>query len=252
MAAVAFARRALVPDRVRGLIETVDYRQALSEADKDAIYRLRYEAYLAEKAILPNFSRRLSDKFDDLDNTWIFGVFIDGQLASTLRLTVAAASHPASPSAETFADVLGPEIASGKVIVDPTRFVVGREFSRRYPELRYATTRLAWMACAYFEADLLLAAVRTEHQAFYKRVFGHELISPARQFPMLAKPISLMVCDYAGQRDTVDRRQPFLSSTFFERRMLFERLQEMAAPAIIDRDLPAAPAQHLPVAVAAA
>jgi hypothetical protein len=223
MDAVAYVRPAQsFAERVRALIEAVDYRQAITDEDKEAVYRLRYEGYLAENAITPNFGRRLSDKFDDLDNTWIFGVFIDGALASTIRLTVASASHAASPALETFPDVLNREIAADKIIVDPTRFVIGKNFSRRYPDLRYATTRLAWMACEYFSADLLLAAVRTEHQAFYRRVFGHRLISPARPFPMLAKPISLMVCDFERQRLAVDAKYPFFRSTFFERRMAFE------------------------------
>jgi hypothetical protein len=222
MGAVAYVRSAeSFAVRVRSLIEAVDYRQAVTDEDKEAVYRLRYQGYLAEKAISPNFGHRLSDKFDDLDNTWIFGVFVDGVLASTLRLTIASASHPTSPAVETFPEVLHPEIAADRIVVDPTRFVVDRNFSRLYPDLRYATTRLAWMACEYFSADLLLAAVRTEHQAFYRRVFGHRLISPARPFPMLAKPISLMVCDFPRQRAAIDAKYPFFRSTFFERRMAF-------------------------------
>jgi N-acyl-L-homoserine lactone synthetase len=223
MGAVAYARTARdFTERIRVLVDSVDYRQAINDEEREAVYRLRYHGYLAEKAIAPNFGRRLSDKYDDLDNTWIFGVFIAGELASTIRLTIASAAHPASPALETFPDVLDAEIAADRIIVDPTRFVVDRRFSRLYPDLRYATTRLAWMACLHFSADLLLAAVRTEHQAFYNRVFGHRLISPARPFPMLSKPISLMACDFAQQRTAIDERYPFFRSTYFERRMLFE------------------------------
>ena len=61
--------------------------------------------------------------------------------------------------------------------------------------------------------------------ALYRRVFGHKLVCEARHYPLLAKPISLMMLDYFAERDRVNRRQPFFRTTFFERRMLFERLQ---------------------------
>jgi hypothetical protein len=101
--------------------------------------------------------------------------------------------------------------------------VADRALSRRYPELCYATTRLAWLASEHFHANLLLATVRAEHQAFYRRVFGHRLICDPRHYPSLAKPISLMAVDYAMARERVPQRYPFFRSTFFERRMLFGR-----------------------------
>src|SRR2546423_15561355 len=93
--AVKFVRAAQnFAERSRAVIETVDYRQAVTDVDREAIYRLRYDCYLWEKAIAPAFGRRFSDKFDDLDNSWIYGVFVDGQLASSIRITVATADYP--------------------------------------------------------------------------------------------------------------------------------------------------------------
>jgi hypothetical protein len=122
-----------------------------------------------------------------------------------------------------FPDLLAPETAAGKTIVDPTRFVTDRASSRAHPQLPYVTVRLAWLAAEFFNADLLLATVRREHQAFYQRVFGHRPVCEARPYPSLTKPISLMTCDYPARRDQVPRRYPFFRSAFFERRMLFER-----------------------------
>ena len=78
VAALAFSTPSF-SERVSNLLERVDYRLVLSDADKDAIFRLRYEAYLREGALAPNFAQRLSDRFDELDNTWTFGVFLDGR-----------------------------------------------------------------------------------------------------------------------------------------------------------------------------
>jgi hypothetical protein len=215
-------------DRVLELLERVDYRRADTSEEKEAIFRLRHAAYLREGAIPPNPSGRFSDALDDTANTWIFGLYIEGELASSIRLHVGTRQFPDLPALNVFSDLLSPEIAAGKTIVDPTRFVTDQAASRRYPELCYATTRLAWLASEFFSANLLLATVRAEHQAFYQRVFGHRLICEPRHYPSLTKPISLMALDYALARERVVQRRPFFRSTVFERRMLFARAPALA------------------------
>ncbi len=84
------------------------------------------------------------------------------------------------------------------------------------------TLRLAYLACEYFHADLGLASVRAEHQAFYRRFYMHA-ISPIRDYPGLIKPIGLLAIDFPNMREKVFVRYPFLRSTYFERRKLFER-----------------------------
>ena len=76
-----------------------------------------------------------------------------------------------------------------EIIIDPARFVADPDKAKRFPELPYVTLRLAYMACEYFKADLGLAIVRPEHQAFYRRVFLHETIAEPRLFPGLIKPV---------------------------------------------------------------
>jgi N-acyl-L-homoserine lactone synthetase len=222
MSLVAYARTApTFNERVLNLLDKVDYRQAITDEEKDAVYRLRYRAYLREGAIPANYSQRLSDRFDDLDNAWTFGVFIDGRLCSSIRLNVSSASYPDLPATNVFADLLRADLEQGKTIIDPTRFVVDYEMAKDFPELPYVTTRIGWMAGEFFSADAILATVRVEHQAFYRRTFGHELLADAREYPTLIKPLSLMRLDYFGQKDRVHHRYPFFRSTAFERRQLF-------------------------------
>jgi N-acyl-L-homoserine lactone synthetase len=208
-------------DRVAELLERVDYGLAETAEDRDAIFRLRYRAYSREGAIAPNDSGVYSDSFDDTDNAWVFGIHIDGELVASIRLHVATGTSSALPALPVFPDVIGPAIEAGKVVVDPTRFVIDHTASRRFPALCYVTTRLAWLACEYFNADLLLATVRDEHQAFYRRVFGHRPMSEPRHYPSLTKPICMMALDYASERNSVLQRHPFFRSSQFERRMLF-------------------------------
>jgi len=203
------------------LLNRVDYRRIETAEEKDEVFRLRYQAYMREGAIEPSPSQKFSDSLDNCPNVSIFGVYLDGRLASSIRLHVASPACGELPALNVFADILGPRLAAGQTIIDPTRFVADRELSRRYPELCYVTTRLAWLASEYFETDWLLATVRLEHQAFYRRTFGHQPICPPRHYPSLTKPISLMALEYGAARAAVPRRYPFFHSTHFERRMLF-------------------------------
>ncbi len=233
MVALTFVPETAIPtpslsDRVLSLMERVDFRRADSAEDREAIFRLRYAAYLREGAIPANPSERFADSLDDSINAWIFGVYVDGELASSIRLHVATRQHPELPALNVFSDILLPDIEHGKVVIDPTRFVADRAASRRFPELCYVTTRLAWLACEFFDASLLLATVRAEHQAFYRRVFGHRLICEPRHYPSLTKPISLMALDFAMARERVVQRHPFFRSTYFERRMLFAKPVQQA------------------------
>jgi hypothetical protein len=223
MSAVALNPALSFSDRAQVLLERLDYRRANTPEEREPIYRLRYEAYLREGAISPQFVKRFADDYDEAPNCWIYGVHLDGRLVSSFRLHVA--SHPTEtlPGTRVFSDVLLPELSAGKVIIDPTRFVTDHVAARTHPELAYLTVRLGWLAGESFNADLILATVRAEHQAFYKRVFGHQPMCPPREYPSLQKPISLMTLDYRNMKERVHQRYPFMRSTFFERRMLFER-----------------------------
>jgi hypothetical protein len=210
-------------NRVSDLLNSIDCRLIDTDEERDAIARFRYQAYMREGAIGAHFSETFSDAYDDSNNAWIFGFYIDDELASSIRIHVASQYCPESPSAEVFYDLLEPEIRAGKTIVDPTRFVTQPRLSRLYPGLPHVTLRLAWMAAEHFSAEHFIVAVRAEHQAFYKRTFGHRSICGPRPYSLLSMPITLMTVRKAEVADQVYRRYPFYRSTFFERRMLFDR-----------------------------
>lgn len=222
MSAPALLEAVPFADRIAQFLERVDYRLAESAEDRDAIYRLRYDAYVREGTIQPNLNRRVIDAYDSLPNAWTFGVHVDGKLASSVRIHVSSPEYPDMPAAHVFPEFLGPEIKAGKIIVDPTRFVADAN-AGQYLELPYATLRLPHMASEYFRSDYVLATVRAEHQSFYRRVFGARAICPPRPYPSLNKPISLMLTDRALASERNVARYPFLRSTQFEKRMLFER-----------------------------
>ena len=208
-------------DTMAKLLDRIDFRLANSDEERKAIFRLRYQAYLRDGMISPDPSEAFSDAYDEIGNVYLLGAYIDGDLASSIRLHVASSKHPEFPSFEAFADILQPELDAGKVIIDATRFAADEKYSRLYRGLPYATLRLCMLAARNFGADLLLAAVGAEQRLFYERSLDYRLMSDARPYPLLAKPISLMSLHYQTAADRLNRRYGFFRSTLSERRTLF-------------------------------
>lgn len=216
-------------DQGRELLDRVEYRLMETEAEKEIVYRLRYRAYLHEGAIEARADQRLTDRFDDAPNSYIFGIHVDGALASSIRISVATAEQPLTPAVDAFGDLLLPELAQGKVIVDPNRFVADPANRSKIPELPYLTVRLGYVACGHFDADIGTATVRSEHRAFYRRVFLQQSRCEPRPYPTLLKPLCLMAADYEAVRERIFARYPYFRSTFAERQALFARKRDIAS-----------------------
>ena len=213
--------------RGAGLFDRVDYRLIETPEERDAVYLMRYRAYLHGGLISPTESQRIIDTYDESRNAWLFGIYIDGELCSALRLHVLTSDCRMSYSTELFGDVLDSRLDRGEVFVDPARFAADPEKSQRYQELPYLTLRLAYLACDYFSADTGLAMVRTDHHAFYRRVFLHETLTEPRAFPgWHSRKVILMASDFRALREKVMARFPIMRSSAFERRMLFERASQ--------------------------
>ena len=208
-------------DSVRMLLGKVEARRAINPVEKEAIYRLRYRAYSRERVLPPGSPEIFKDRFDDDENGATFGLYIDGKLASSIRIHMVSFQTPTCPAMTVFRDYIRPLIERGFTVVDPTRFVVDAEFARLFPKLPYATVRICWMASDRFHADYALATVRTEHQSFYRRLFGHREICPGRAYPSLSKPISLMLLDFRKERDAILNRYPFFDHDKLESQQIF-------------------------------
>jgi N-acyl amino acid synthase FeeM len=216
--------------RGAGLLDRVDYQLVETPEERDAVYAMRYRAYLHGGLIAPSESLRVSDSYDDAPNAWIFGIYVDGELCGSLRVHVLTSEWRMSYATELFGDVLHPRLDRGEVFVDPARFVADPEKSQRFQELPYLTVRLGYLACDYFKADTGLSLVRAEHQAFYRRVFLSETIAEPRAFPNVSKKVALMASDFRNVREKILTRFPIMRSSAFERRMLFDRTAQRAMP----------------------
>lgn len=203
------------------LLDRVHYRRVAADAIEDPVYRLRYEAYRREEFIPINSQQVTRDEFDALPNCYCFGVFIDEVLVSSLRFHVVTPQMPHSPCLSVWPEVLEPLLAQGMSFIDPGRFTADFEASLAYPALPYLTLRIAAMACEYFPVRFCMSAVRPEHTAFYRRIFGAVPLGDERRYAHLAFPMQLYAAEVPSIRDRVADRYPFFMSTPEERASLF-------------------------------
>ena len=207
--------------KVEALLERTEYRRCDKGEDLEDIYRLRYKAYRSNDMVPDRLDSMIHDELDETPNVYRFGIYIDQQLMSTLRIHHASAAMPWSTSTKAFGDVVYPMLEAGNTFVCPSRFASDPEFTRVYPHLAYVTTRLASMACYHFSARFGLSTVREYHAGFYRRIYYSERISEPRSYPGVYNRVVLYRTDAHLNRARFFSRFPFFRSTPMEQRLLF-------------------------------
>jgi hypothetical protein len=181
--------------------------------------------------LTPGTPEYFTDRYDQSPNAKTFGLYVEGELAASIRIHVASRCVPIAPAMNVYPDYIQPLLDSDKIVIDPTRHVVDAAAARLFPKLPYATIRLAWIACEHYGADYVLATIPQSHQAFYRRIFGRVIASDPRTYPGIAKPVVMLASDYRQTRGDVHSRYPYLISTDGEREAIFGRREASDAGA---------------------
>ena len=215
-------------ERAQHLLDRIVYRLITDERDRDAIFELRYHAYLRDGGIGPDPSERFSDAWDEMPNTRLIGLFLRDQLLASVRVHTSTIGQCDIPAAAVFGDVLEPFFAQGLRLTDATRFVVDTRHTAFAPEMPFLLSRAVTMAAEYCGAYGFLATVRKEHALVYKRASGHRALCEPRTYPLLKKPIVCMLAETASLPDNFYARHPFAVSTVEEREALFGTARSVA------------------------
>jgi hypothetical protein len=209
-------------DRVFDVLDRVEHRVAKSSVEREAVYRLRYEAYRRRGLLKSRIDERLYDEsYDESANARITTTFIDGELAGTVRVNVSAADDGSLPCFRVFSDVVGPRARAGKVLVEFTRFAASLELSKIYSELAYVVVRPGYMALTHFDADFGVTSPRDEFAGFHRRVFRFEPWCEPRDYPGLTVKCPVMGMDFRAVSGLIEARYPFFKSEQIERTALF-------------------------------
>ena len=196
-------------------------RVARSYAERDAIFKLRYQSYLRAALIPQNAFGRYIEPGDHADNSYLMGLHVDRRLIGCLRLEVGQATAPDVPSLEIFPHVLRPLLRGGKTLVHMSCVASHPEFARSYVWLPYVILRAWIVAAEYFQADYIAAAVAPQHRLFYRRLLGCDVHAGNRPHPHYLAPMGLVTLDFAASVGRLYENLPFLRSTRSERQQLF-------------------------------
>lgn len=208
-------------DRLVRILARTEYRRAETHDEKAAIFRMRHTAYTRNGTIQARPSGMFHDAFDESPNAWLIGVFIDGELASSVRLHVSASLNLPLPAMAAYSDVVTPHLRAGRCLIDASKHVNRSEFSREFPEMPYITMRPGFLAEQYFDADYITGACRAENQAAFRRMFSVVRWASPREYTQLDGLWALMAYDCRGLRAKTHQRYPFYASSSAERRALF-------------------------------
>ncbi len=189
-------------------LERCRYSVLSRDDDLDQIFRLRYGCYIAEDSIASNERGIMSDPFDESPNCIHVAVSMDESIVAAVRLHLISPDSCVSPTVEVFPEIVDKEYR-GKTLLDPTRFVVRPDARKSRLPLHFLALRIPFLATMFYDVDIALAAVRSEHFAFYVRHLGYQVFSGPRQYPKLNKPVGLLTADVKANQAAILKRYPF-------------------------------------------
>jgi hypothetical protein len=209
-------------ERLLRFLERVEHRVAKSADQREAVFRLRYKAYLRNGLMTERPDGQLYDpKYDDAPNAWVTMTLVDGELAGTTRINVARGDYSGLPAVHVYPKVMAVRLIDRPVVVEFTRLAARLELSSAYPELAYMIMRPAFLAAEHFDADLAVASPRAEHLAFYRRVFDGVAWCEPCDYPGLTAKFACMGANFRANRERIVTRYPFYRSSAAEREALF-------------------------------
>ncbi|MEQ8401967.1 MAG: hypothetical protein RIB53_13440 [Roseitalea porphyridii] len=215
--------------RLLSVVNGVDYRRISTPEDFEDVGLLRRKAFNARDVYERKFESPVIEPLDFDPDTYLFGLYHEGNLVSSMRLNMLTAETPPTPAMELFADTLQPLLAQGMTFVDPSRFAIDAEASRLLPALPLLTHRLSTMMTLHMQADYCLCAVKLEHEAYYRRVFGAtRLAGPFEPDGMCVKAVLLGIS--RNNVGYVMSRNPLFYFTETEARLLFDRSEDVLPP----------------------
>jgi hypothetical protein len=222
-ASTVVPRQSAFTRQVMQLLDRTEYRICDQGEDLEAIYRLRYKSYVLRGVIDPNGEQLQHDSLDEVPNCRNYGIYIDGELVSTIRLHLVDAKNRKAPSMTAFGDLLEQRLDAGEVFVDPSRFATDPESPYASKLLPYVALRIPVSACVHFAVHYCLTTVLVNHAGFYKKVFWAENLAEPRSYPGCNIPVSLYQVEASEIKNRLMVRFPYFRSTPLERQLLFER-----------------------------
>ncbi len=197
-----------------------------SETLRDEVYALRYRAYRREDAIDPTPAERFEDKYDAQPNHILWALTEHERVIGSIRTTWYQPGEPWSiPEMDGYGEDVSRIVPPGANCFSGSRFVTDPDYANR--SSLFAMLLLRYHLTAFERADYALAAVRTNHLPFYRRVLRLERASDGRPYPGLKSIMYLTACQFQHNINDVYARTPFLRQKGYERMLRDDRYRDV-------------------------
>lgn len=231
-ATTEYLKSTLTPADIRppsGLIKSVidfldhvTYKRMVSEADLEAVFRLRHDNYVAAGHFDGTADGVFTDHLDHVPGVENVGIYVDGELMGCVRLHVIDKDRRQSCAMEIYDHVLNPKLDAGLVMVDTSRFCCDLKQNKRHPALPLAAIRVPGLLAVQCKAHYTLATVTAPHIPFYKRVLESvDWFDGGIRYPELTAVVHLLASDMRNIHSLAYHNRQYLWSTYEERHALF-------------------------------
>lgn len=211
------------PDRLR--IQLVNDSEL-----RDEVFRLRYRAYLSEGEIPESRSSQFADEYDSRPNQVTWALFHNDKLVGTMRsMFYQPSSQLLLPEHKVFGDQLVKSVPNDVRVVSGNRFAVDPDSDRNDKRYSFALLKHHMMV-ALVKADWAVAAVRTNHLAFYRRVLQMQVASEPRFYDEMNSGFTLLSANVLDNYSAICSRHPSLRASTSDLALLKSIPESFDAP----------------------
>lgn len=214
-------------NKLLNVMDRVEYRRIVNAEDMEDVARLRHKAYTRHD-VLKVDGDMLIDDADFDPHAYVFGVYYEEALVSTVRIHHVTPAHRINSSGSIFPDVVNSMLDAGLSLIDPARLAADPDVFDDIAGFPYLSQRIVTMASDYFGVDKCLQLIKLQHSAFYRRVFySKQIVEPVSNCGTYDFDVTLLAADVPVVLPKIYKRYPFFRSQPFERRMMFGPPQEL-------------------------
>lgn len=216
-------------DRVMDMMDRVEYRRIIAADDLEDVGVLRRQAFNARQLYHDKFEGPVIESLDFARGNYVFGLYIDGTLASSMRLSIVEPGcHPTS-AMQACPETINPLLQQGMRFIELSRFAIDPEAVNEVPLLPALTHRLSVMMTIHLKADYCIGLVKLKHEAYYRRMFrATRLAGPFVPDGMF--PDTLLLGVSRANQAYVTGRNPVFFFTSTEARLLFDQHDNAMPP----------------------
>lgn len=197
---------------------------------RDDVFRLRYRAYLSEGEIPESRSGMFSDQYDERPNQVTWALFNGDQMVGTMRsMFYQPSSQLMLPEHKVFGDLLVKSVPNDVRVVSGNRFAVDPDTDRNDKRYSFALLKHHMMV-ALVKADWAVAAVRTNHLAFYRRVLQMQVASEPRFYDEMNSGFTLLSANVLDNYSAICSRHPSLRASTSDLALLKSIPESFDAP----------------------